>query len=194
MLGLFLASKINFFHSFFEVPIFYRFWNVLERFWEGLGRVWGGFTRFGPAFDTLRTAFFTACSLSGALPCKFFTTLRMSFHFSADFRGARLFLTSKSSSSRFFALDVQIFRSVRRLGLIFRFFTVRTSTCGGKARVMEIPGGALPPGSLSRNFLGGLRPPRSPPRQHFKKFALPGKFFEMIKCLHSQEQSFRISH
>ena len=50
--------------------------------------------------------------------------------FSADFRGARLFLTSKSSSSRFFALDGQIFRSVRPLELIFRFFTVRTSTCG----------------------------------------------------------------
>ena len=50
--------------------------------------------------------------------------------FSVDFRGARLFLTSKSSSSRFFALDGQIFRSVRRLGLIFRFFTVHTSTCG----------------------------------------------------------------
>ena len=51
--------------------------------------------------------------------------------FSVDFRGARLFLTSKSSSSRFFALDGQIFRSVRRLGLIFRFCTVRT---WGKAR------------------------------------------------------------
>ena len=51
--------------------------------------------------------------------------------FSVDFRGARLFLTSKSSSSRFFALDGQIFRSVRRLGLIFRFCAVRT---WGKAR------------------------------------------------------------
>ena len=47
--------------------------------------------------------------------------------FSVDFRGARLFLTSKSSSSRFFALDGQIFRSVRRLEVIFGFFTVRTS-------------------------------------------------------------------
>ena len=47
-----------------------------------------------------------------------------------DFGGARLFLMSKSSSSRFFALDGQIFRSVRRLELIFGFFTVRTSTCG----------------------------------------------------------------
>ena len=43
MLGLVLALKTNFFHSFFEVPNFYRFWSVLERFGEGLGRVWGGF-------------------------------------------------------------------------------------------------------------------------------------------------------
>ena len=50
--------------------------------------------------------------------------------FSADFRGARLFLTSNSSSSRFFALDGQIFRSVRRLELIFGFFTVHTSPRG----------------------------------------------------------------
>ena len=68
--------------------------------------------------------------------------------FSADFRGARLFLTSESNSSRFFALDGQIFRSVRPLGLIFRFFTVRTSSCGGKARVTEIPGGRSPPDPL----------------------------------------------
>ena len=87
-----------------------------------------------------------------------------------DFGGARLFLTSKSNSSRFFALDGQIFRSVRRLGLIFGFFTVRTSTrgevygeeqggqgmgamhgrCGGKARVTEIPGGRSPPDPPSR--------------------------------------------
>ena len=93
--------------------------------------------------------------------------------FLADFRGARFFLTSKSSSSRFFASDGQIFRSVRRLGLIFRFFTVRTSTCGeiydtgrdgqttdrrrtkkmgarhgrcrGKARLTEIPEGGSAP-------------------------------------------------
>ena len=51
--------------------------------------------------------------------------------FWVDFRGARLFLTSKSSSSRFFASDGQIFRSVRRLEVIFGFFTVRTSTCEG---------------------------------------------------------------
>ena len=50
--------------------------------------------------------------------------------FSADFGGARLVLTSKSNSLRFFALDGQFFRSVRRLGVIFGFFSVRTSTCG----------------------------------------------------------------
>ena len=43
------------------------------------------------------------------------------------FGGARFFLTSISSSSRFFALDGQIFRSVRCLELIFGFFNVRTS-------------------------------------------------------------------
>ena len=54
---------------------------------------------------------------------EFFTISELSFSsFLIDFGGARLFLTSKSSSSRFFALDGQIFRSVRRLGLIFRFF------------------------------------------------------------------------
>ena len=58
--------------------------------------------------------------------------IRLFFSFSAVFRGARLFLTSKSSSSRFFALDGQIFRSIRCLGLIFRLFTVRTSSCGGR--------------------------------------------------------------
>ena len=61
----------------------------------------------------------------------FFTISEFSFSsFLIDFGGARLFLTSNSSSSRFFALDGQIFRSVRRLGLIFRFFTVRTSPQG----------------------------------------------------------------
>ena len=54
---------------------------------------------------------------------EFFKISELSFSsFLIDFRGARLFLTSKSSSSRFFALDGQILRSVRRLGLIFRFF------------------------------------------------------------------------
>ena len=71
---------------------------------------------------------------------EFFTISEFSFSsFLIDFGGARVFLTSKSNSSRFFALDGQIFRSVRPLELIFRFFTVRTSTCGGKARVTEIP-------------------------------------------------------
>ena len=61
---------------------------------------------------------------------KFFRFFFRFSSFSVDFRGFRLFLTSESSSSRFFALDGQIFRSVRRLELIFGFFTVRTSTCG----------------------------------------------------------------
>ena len=43
MLGLFLPPKIDFFHSFFEVPIFYRFWSVLGGFGESFGRVWGEF-------------------------------------------------------------------------------------------------------------------------------------------------------
>ena len=76
---------------------------------------------------------------------EFFTIPELSFSsFLIDFGEARLVLTSKSSSSRFFALDGQIFRSIRRLGLIFRLFTVRTSTCGGKARVTEIPEGGGP--------------------------------------------------
>ena len=50
--------------------------------------------------------------------------------FSVDFRGARLSLTSNSNSSTFFALDGQIFRSVRPLELIFGFFTARISTSG----------------------------------------------------------------
>ena len=53
---------------------------------------------------------------------EFFTISELSFSsFLIDFGGARLFLTSKSNSSRFFALDCQIFRSVRRLELIFDF-------------------------------------------------------------------------
>ena len=46
---------------------------------------------------------------------------------------------------------------------------VRVRNSGGKARVTEIPWGASAP--------------QAPPRQHFKKFALPGKFFEMIKVV-----------
>ena len=56
MLGLVLALKTNSFHSFFQVPNFYRFWSVLGgfgeslgrvwgEFWKGLGRVWGGLER-----------------------------------------------------------------------------------------------------------------------------------------------------
>ena len=103
--------------------------------------------------------------------------------FSADFRGARLFLTSKSNSSRFFALDGQIFRSVRPLGLIFRFFTVHTSSCRGKARVTEIPEGAKPPRppqggkAWVTEIPEGGKPPQTPPRHHFKKFALQGQIF-----------------
>ena len=41
--------------------------------------------------------------------------------FSADFGGARLGLTSKSDSSRFFALDGQFFRSLRSLEPILCF-------------------------------------------------------------------------
>ena len=63
--------------------------------------------------------------------------------FSVDFRGARVFLTSESSSSRFFALDGQIFRSVRPLGLIFRFCTVRTSTCQRRATPKDTSGGKV---------------------------------------------------
>ena len=50
--------------------------------------------------------------------------------FSADFGGARPFLTPKSDSLRYFASDGQIFRSVRRLKPILWFFTVRTLTRG----------------------------------------------------------------
>ena len=71
-----------------------------------------------------------------------------------DFGGARFFLTSKSSSSRFFALDGQPFRSVRRLELIFGFFTVCTSTCG------EIWAPKVGKGGKSGNFLGVGRNPQ----------------------------------
>ena len=41
-LGVFLAPKIDFLRSFFEVPIFWRCWSVLGGFGKGLGRVLGG--------------------------------------------------------------------------------------------------------------------------------------------------------
>ena len=79
--------------------------------------------------------------------------------FSVDFRGARLFLTSKSSSSRFFALDGQIFRSVRRLEVIFGFCTVRTSTCEGNWLGNSSPDGCGEGGSApDRQQLPGPRP------------------------------------
>ena len=47
--------------------------------------------------------------------------------------------------------------------------TTTMTTTNDERRVTEIPGGASPL--------------QIPPRQHFKKFALPGKFFEMIKVV-----------
>ena len=54
---------------------------------------------------------------------------------------------------------------------------------GGKARVMEIPEGAKPPrtppggqGTGNGDSWGG-KPPQTPPRHHFKKFALQGQIF-----------------
>ena len=89
---------------------------------------------------------------------EFFTISELSFpSFLTDFGGARLFLTSNSSSSRFFALDDQIFRPVRRLEPIFGFFTVRTSTCG------EIWAPKVSISGKSRNFLGAGRNPQEMP-------------------------------
>ena len=105
-------------------------------------------SNFAPIAAKLRQrAFQTTCKfrfsyVENFLRKKFWIFFFGFSSFSADFRGARLFLTSKSNSSRFFALDGQIFRSVRPLELIFKFFTVRT---WGKARVTEIPGRAPPP-------------------------------------------------
>ena len=93
-------------------------------------------SNFAPIATKLRQrAFQTICKFRFFDAEFFFPEIFLDFFFgfssfSVDFRGARLFLTSKSSSSRFFALDGQIFRSVRRLELIFGFFTVHTSTCG----------------------------------------------------------------
>ena len=92
-------------------------------------------SNFAPIATKLRQrAFQTICKFRFFDAEKNFSEKNSDFFFgfssfSVDFRGARLFLTSKSSSSRFFALDGQIFRSVRRLELIFGFFFVRTSTC-----------------------------------------------------------------
>ena len=62
------------------------------------------------------------------------------------------------------------------MGLIFRFFTVPTSSCGGKARVTEIPEGAKPPrpppGGKARVTEipeGGFAPHRPPHYNILKK-------------------------
>ena len=106
-----------------------------------------GFTRVCVTRSTISVNFVSKCSQ--VILFFFRKQIRILFFgfssYSVNFRGARLFLTSKSNSSRFFALDGQIFRSVRPLELILKFFTVRMSTCGGKARVTEIPGGRSPP-------------------------------------------------
>ena len=69
-LGLFLAPKINFFRSFFEDAIFYRFSSVLGRFWKGLGTVWGGLGRvwagFGEGFSLIFGSKMTFGGQSGA--------------------------------------------------------------------------------------------------------------------------------
>ena len=54
--------------------------------------------------------------------CGFFSRKKCFSQFSAHFGGARLGLTSKSDSSRFFALDCQIFRSIRRVECFFSLF------------------------------------------------------------------------
>ena len=104
-------------------------------------------SNFAPIATKLRQrAFHTICKFRFFDAPKIFFAKFFGFFFgfssfSVDFRGARLFLTSKSSSSRFFALDGQIFRSVRPLGLIFRFCTVRTSTCQRRASPKGTSGG-----------------------------------------------------
>ena len=72
-------------------------------------------------------------------------------------------------------------------GSILDFSPFRTSTCGGKTRVTEIPGGAPPPSDLPGGKArvteipeGGFAPP-DPPTTTFQKICPPGKFFEMIE-------------
>ena len=65
-------------------------------------------------------AFRTICSFRNFDAENFFSKFFAGFFFgfslfSTDFGGARDFLTSKSDSSRYFASDGQIFRSVGRL-------------------------------------------------------------------------------
>ena len=116
-------------------------------------------SNFAPIATKLRQrAFQTICKFRFFDVENFFSEKISDFFFgfssfSVDFRGARLFLTSKSSSSRFFALDGQIFRSVRRLEVIFGFFTVRTSTCGPENRGQKVR-----QVGLTRQHLPGPRP------------------------------------
>ena len=72
--------------------------------------------------------------------------------FSADFRGARLFLTSKSNSSRFFALESKM---VKFLGL----YDPRGSFSDFSPSVRR-PAGAR---HGQRRFLRGAPPPQNPP-------------------------------
>ena len=78
-------------------------------------------SNFAPIAAKLRQrAFQTICKFRFFDAENFFSENFLDFFFgflsfSVDFRGARVFLTSESSSSRFFALDGQIFRSVRPL-------------------------------------------------------------------------------
>ena len=70
--------------------------------------------------------------------------------FLADFGGARLVLTSKSDSWRYFASDGQIFRSVGRLELILKTVTFSEAATGLRARATGktypyIRGHPLPP-------------------------------------------------
>ena len=58
--------------------------------------------------------------------------------------------------------------------------SVRTSTCGAKARITEIPeGGFAPPDPLGGKEIpeGGFAP-QTLPRHHFKKFALRANFLK----------------
>ena len=66
MLGLFLAPKINFFRSFFEVAIFNRFSSVLGGFGEGLGRVWEGLGKvWGGSGEVFRLIFGSKMTFGG---------------------------------------------------------------------------------------------------------------------------------
>ena len=74
--------------------------------------------------------------------------------FLADFRGARLFLTSKSSSSRNFASDREISRSVRQLEPIFQ---VRPLAKYSGSQVLGPTVGFFLLKTQDQNFLWGVR-------------------------------------